>query len=154
MWFNQGDFQRYWYDDDSMNDNWKQSANWVRSNEIDPTDIETDHVQQYSNADVATSRLDLSPGIVGVANCIDESIDNDDFPDDGEKCRKWRVRINTDFDPYDTTERRHILCHEFGHTVGLQHYADDVTTSSCMKEAASTEWNWHDENHVDEHYAP
>jgi hypothetical protein len=52
VWWNQDDFQNYFHDDDSMNDNWKDAANWVRTGEANPADIETGVVQQYSDADV------------------------------------------------------------------------------------------------------
>jgi hypothetical protein len=140
--WNESNFQRYWYEDSSMNSAWQQEANWVRNNVIDPTDLYTETRMVHDNADVAVYRRTPGATIVGDATCIDLS---------GSLCHHWHVRINPDFDPFGVTEKRHVTCHEFGHTVGLHHYGD-AATDSCMKEPTSVQWSSHDRQHVNDYY--
>lgn len=152
VWFNETNFQRYWYEDASMNGEWKDAANWVRSTSINPTHMYSVIRQAHDSSDVAVYRRNMAGNIVGVADCIDEGGSEDGVPQDGERCRHWHVTISTDFDPYPQAEKRHVLCHEFGHTVGLQHYTGTGSTDSCMKEPANTRWGSHDRFHVNNHY--
>lgn len=69
-------------------------------------------------------------------------------------CYHWHVRFNTyyssQFDTLD--EKKHMTCHEYGHTTGLMHYPDSSTTTSCMKQQSSKYFSDHDKYHINNYY--
>ena len=142
--WNESNFQRYWYEDASLNSVWQSDLDIVRNQTINPTHMYTETRNLHDNSDVAAYLRDLgSNGPVGDTNCIDLA---------GSICRHWHVRFNSAYS-YTPTSRKHIGCHEFGHTLGLHHYADDHVTNSCMKEASSWDFSVHDVNHINGYYA-
>jgi hypothetical protein len=142
--WNESNFQRYWYEDASLNSVWQSDLDIVREQTINPTHMYTETRNLHDNSDVAAYLRDLGAGgPVGVENCIDQS---------GSICHHWHVRFNSAY-TYNPTSRKHIGCHEFGHTLGLKHYADSHVTNSCMKEASSWDFSVHDVNHINGYYA-
>lgn len=143
-YWNESNFQRYWYEDSSLNDDWQSQANWVRRNDIDPTDMFSDERQIHDNSDVSVYRRQLvDDTAVADATCISWT---------GSICKHWHVRVNTTWEPFSQIDKRHILCHEFGHTLGLHHYADSVETTSCMKVPGAMYYANHDTAHVNDYY--
>jgi hypothetical protein len=141
--WNESNFQRYWYEA-AFGTQWRSSMNWVRTNDINPTHMYTETRANHDDSDVAVYWESLAGTIVGDATCIDPS---------GTVCRHWHVRFNSNLAPYTETERRHISCHEFGHTLGLHHYPDsNPNPGSCMKESYLTTYAQHDVNHIDAYY--
>ncbi|MBL8932838.1 MAG: matrixin family metalloprotease [Kineosporiaceae bacterium] len=74
-------------------------------------------------------------------------------------CRGQNLEFNSykyhnDYGYFDTTtQRRHVACHELGHTVGLRHSAE--TSSSCMPQSnpdGPTVISSHDINHINTRY--
>ncbi|CAN5325743.1 hypothetical protein BH09ACT5_BH09ACT5_08330 [soil metagenome] len=77
----------------------------------------------------------------------------------GSVCDTGRVALNVD-ELHDYTQRRKTLCHEIGHSVGLQHYTSSGTgvvageNNDCMKngpvsgEVWWVEYSQHHRDHI------
>lgn len=143
--WNESNFQRYWYEPASFDSDWVSRMNQIRTNQINPTHMFTQVVSAHDNSDVAVYMRDLAPNLYGTTSCIDSS-------SGGSICNHWHTTFNTDFNPYSTSLKLHISCHEFGHTLGLHHYPDTSTTNSCEKDPASHVYSSHDVSHINGYY--
>jgi hypothetical protein len=135
--------QRYWYDG-SVGNAWRDAGEYARVTEIEGTDMNTSLVSSHSNSDVAVYLYDDPNDLAyGYSDCISAS---------GLTCSHWHENFNTSF-AYTDTKRKSLTCHEFGHTLGLHHYADHQDPQTCME---TPHWhlhfNDHDIGHVNAYY--
>lgn len=116
----------------------------------DRTDLQ---VYERDPADVIVMDNDYGPNrVVGWVNCPPPASEG------GSGVNRWcygqylRYNLHYAFELNDITERQHHACHEFGHTVGLQHTTRD---DSCMNPAReNTLLGAHDRAHIDSKYLP
>lgn len=122
------------------------------SSDYDPTDLQ---VFERSPADVIVMDNSYGKnGYVGWVVCPDGAttggFGNDTW------CYGQELRFNLSYPgSMDTvTERAHLACHEFGHTVGLRHEGGGLP--SCMKSGDYSQTNLtdHDRSHINEKYLP
>ena len=110
------------------------AEDWSRSNNINPTDIET-YGTSAATADVVVRDLDYASycgfdwfdtrngGTTGLTTC--DSV----LP--WSSCGQHTIRFSTVYTNVATTsQRRALACHENGHAIGLTHATSDTT---CMK---------------------
>lgn len=122
------------------------ASNWTLENNINPTDMYSETRSSHDNSDVAAYVANYGEGEpIGETECISWS---------GVVCYHWHVRYNTYYSSYFDTlnEKKHMTCHEYGHTTGLRHYPDGSTTTSCMKVPSSKYFSNHDINHINDYY--
>ncbi len=114
------------------------ATSWARTNVIDPTDINTFTVTSvavdtdgtvYDQDDTTFCGYSWhgSGGLVvlGRAMCVSLATNP------ANACEKHEVRFDESYTgPATTTQRRHIACHEMGHTLGLTHPPQN--SGSCM----------------------
>jgi hypothetical protein len=106
----------------NLNESLEDSMDWVRTNIYAPTDLEVPKVGEHGNSDVAAYSADYGDsGWYGIVDCIDYA--------SRSTCAHWHLHVNEHYGPYSEHSRRAISCHEYGHTVGLQHTGD---ARSCM----------------------
>ena len=71
----------------------------------------------------------------------------------GDNCDRFHVRYDTsNLSTYSNDYLYRAGCHEFGHTVGLQHRE---VSGSCMRQNianAATQYSTHDKNHINGRY--
>jgi hypothetical protein len=110
------------------------AEDWVRSNDVDPTDLGTYNIVSQS-ADVVVRDLDYSTycgldwyssshggGTTGLTTC-DSLLANG-------RCSTHSIRYSTNYTSIaSTSQRRGLACHETGHSIGLTHA---TSSSSCM----------------------
>lgn len=143
--WNESNFQRYWYEPASFDSDWVSQMNQTRTSQINPTNMFTQNVSNHADSDVAAYMRNIANNLVGLTQCIASS-------SGGSICNHWHVTFNTDFNPYSSSQKLHISCHEFGHTLGLRHYPNTSTTTSCMKVPSSTAYSSHDVSHINGYY--
>jgi hypothetical protein len=128
-----------------LNSDWQDQMDTIRISQINPTHMYTETVQTYSSSDVAVYKLDFGCCLVGSTSCLSIVA--------GWLCDRWKVRFNSYYNPFTTAEKKHIICHEFGHTLGLHHYPDsNPSPNSCMKEADLHTYSDHDVFHINDYY--
>jgi hypothetical protein len=147
--WNESNFQRYWYEG-QFGSAWVTQMNVIRTTRINPTHMYTETRGLHDNSDVAVYWENIGPTLVGEAECISSTAL-------GRLCTHWHVRFNSNSAMasfFNTDgEKRHIACHEFGHTLGLHHYpADNPSPNSCMKEPIEQNYSPHDEFHINDYY--
>ena len=130
----------------NLNRGFENSMDWARLNVYAPTDLEVPKVGKHGNSDVAAYSADYDDsGWYGIVDCIDYKSKS--------TCAHWHLHINYQYGPYTEHERRAISCHEYGHTVGLQHTTDP---DSCMTVALPANiplrLRRHDKKHINKRY--
>ena len=131
--------QGYWYGA-GFGNTWQEAAQDTFNHNIDPTDGNA-HVENYwpsSEAEVYSQDYGDTPWI-GRAYCDDEGASN--------VCVHWTVQFNNWHGPHNAEEKKHLVCHEFGHSWGLQHYPNG-TSNSCMRAPSSKRFSSHDDYHI------
>lgn len=88
-------------------------------------------------------------GVIGHARCLNRS---------GLSCESFSVKLDTSWmDSVDFLWRRHLLCHETGHTLGLSHRAHVAADTGCMPATTSngpfSNLSDHDINHVNAYFS-
>lgn len=119
--------------------NLDDNMEWVINNVYDPTDLVAyrDESDLYPDVVVADADFD-DMGFIAWVVCDSENTGTGGSRSGGTGwCRGQRLRYNSFYSGYYDTyqERRHVACHELGHTVGLthpsgEHVSDNGTT--CM----------------------
>lgn len=88
-------------------------------------------------------------GWYGITECIGTSFGS--HPN--MRCTRSRVRLNLTYYSFWQNFPRHLVCHEMGHSVGLQHRGSG---STCLYTPAfgpfPNYWDAHDNAHVNAHY--
>jgi hypothetical protein len=133
---------------ESLSLGFRRAANWVRENEIDPTNVNTKKAKTHSGADVALYDSTYGDtGWCGITDCIIESSNT--------RCDHFHIKFNQSSGvgcpvPYSATERRSLACEEIAHSLGLRHRFVDGT---CMSQQWNeTHLNRHDDKHLNRHY--
>ncbi len=106
----------------NLGEAFENAFDWARREIYAPTDLRVPKVDTHGASDVAAYQDDYGDTKwFGIVDCIDYVNDN--------VCSHWHLHVNSSYGPYTRHQRRVLACHEFGHTVGLQHVNDD---DSCM----------------------
>jgi len=141
--------------------NWRTALNDAVTNSYSPTSLVTSQKSNGSNnVDVRVDVQDhASAGPIGWVYCPPDGIRNGSDPN--ESCYRQWLKIDTGQVPAGTDQdgRKAVMCHEFGHTVGLRHTAGTTHPNpdqSCM---SSSSFNFddvaiqpHDVAHINSHY--
>ena len=131
---------------------WTEQADWARTTNIGSATKMTTSKQTTHSATVdvhAQVGNYEDTGWAGKAQCK-TSTGTYSSP----ACEHWHVYFNTypavkRGYSYQYYEKRHLACHEFGHTVGLDHYQSKPGSPTCMwKDFAIETFNQHDINHI------
>jgi len=79
----------------------------------------------------------------GVAECISHNSAN-------TICFHWHLKMDTADGPYDSDQRKHLVCHEGGHAFGLRH----IGAGGCVAPGSWSVKNWdsHDNFHINSYY--
>lgn len=121
---------------------WRDAADYTYSNNINPTHMQASTVPDWSLAWVAAYVGDFGDTTwQGQAACS--------LPG-GDVCYFFDVRMNTHNHTFTGSEKYHMVCHEFGHTVGLEHYTS--SSPSCMEAQASKDFSSHDTGHINAYF--
>lgn len=149
----------YYYDGLTSTDS--NAMDWTRSNNMNPTNMNTSKVSQlaggtdvrveddnYTNFCGAVWLSTDSPnsGAVGLVTCAT-------LESNGDKCKQHVLRMNTYFTNNTTTANtRGLACHENGHTVGLMHRSqfdvDGELVFTCMHQQYPKNANAYDSHDV------
>jgi hypothetical protein len=128
---------------------WTTSVRAAMTQLANDTDMTRDEVSSHTDAvDVVFANGDYGDTTwCGRYSCIDWR---------SPKCFHSHININTRNNngcptDYSAFQKKYVLCHEIGHSIGFNHEPSDRGT--CMAE----DWQWavlstHDKNHVNNHY--
>lgn len=134
------DVQGYWYGT-GFGQVWSEAATYTYSVNINPSDgyAYNETYWPFSQAEAYAQDYGQTNWI-GQAWCDDEG--------SGNVCLHWITQFNKWHGPFNSSEKDHLVCHEFGHTMGLRHYPNG-TNPSCMQEPTSRRFSDHDYFHID-----
>jgi len=133
--------QGYFYGNGFTAQNWQDAATYTYTNNINPSDGHGYEETDWQQSDGVAYAQDYGQtGWAGQTWCTD--------PGPGDVCHHWVVQINKYGGPFDQDYREHIVCHEFGHTMGLRHYPNG-TSASCMRDPNGRRFTDHDYSHID-----
>lgn len=135
------------------------AVSWVRTNDLDPTDLTTSTPSSASYADVVVydsaydelcglEMYSAGGGYVAVTMCTTKHTVG---PYAG-RCNVHEVLVDQGYiDDAGTSSERKLLCHELGHTLSLEH---TEATGTCMKTGNTgiTMYNSHDVAHINANY--
>lgn len=140
--FNEGDFIRFFVEGQNV-DGWTTALSWNRTNNVDPTDLDSSMASSHANSDSVIVAADFEfPGNkLADAFCVDESADE-------TICFHWHLRMDTSKGPFTLADRKHMVCHEEGHAVGLRH----IDAQGCVAPGTSQLWSSHDISHINTYY--
>lgn len=100
----------------------------------------------YHSADVAMYfENEGAGGGDAFVYCVDE------VPGRPNQCAHWHLVVNSYFGHAEGDERKSIMCHELGHTVGLK---DTTPSTTCMREGSvyPLHFDSHDVSQINSHY--
>ncbi len=143
----------FWYD--SLTVNVASAVNWSRTNNFDPTRINTFYdSSENSTTDAIVRDQDYTTycgytwhdsgstgGVNGLATC--NSLNG------VSECESHVLRYDTSFfDGASLSFQRHVACHEVGHSLGLKHRSEN----GCMTSSATayTSLTSHDNGHLND----
>lgn len=119
------------------------ATTWTRSNNINPTNMSTSLTSNHDSSHVHVTDEYYGATWVGATSCQVYAGNN--------RCQHWHVKYDlSNWDGWQTYQRRHNACHETGHSTGLDH----TSAASCMQSGAYSELNFtdHDRNHINSAY--
>jgi hypothetical protein len=123
-WCPENDHQRYWWSAGLTGD-WLAAAKNSRTEDINPTDMDTTVVASHSDSDVAVyTYTNVDDNRSGFTKCIDPS---------GDLCLHWHVNYNLSTSHTTMAHKNFVACQEFGHATGLHHQQNDPG-DSCMND--------------------
>lgn len=142
--FNNGAHQAY-YHGPQLTDRMASATTWTRTENINPTDMNTSRTDNHDASHVAVFDGQYSDSWAGFAPCDQYMWGNNNI------CTHWHVFYNMRLESFfSTNERRHHLaCQETGHTTGLEH-VDNM--SSCLGAWEYTHFTDHDRRHINGRY--
>lgn len=123
-WCPENNNQRYWWSS-SLTGDWLTAAKNSRTQDINPTDMNTSVVTAHSNSDVAVYTYNEDDNRSGFTSCIDPS---------GDICLHWHVNFNLNTSHTSMAHKDWVACQEFGHATGLHHQQNDPG-DSCMNDS-------------------
>jgi hypothetical protein len=132
----------------------ESKSNLVRTEKINPTNVETRMADDPANADVQVRDYDYvsycgfdwwdgTSGVVGLAEC---EVGNANM-----RCQTYDVRFDSQFTSAATADEiESLVCHEFGHTLGLRH-----RDAGCIESGQVSQLNYtdHDRTHINNSYS-
>jgi hypothetical protein len=139
----------------------RDATTYVLANVYSPTDLSAYRDEDDSQPDVIMSDFSYSgfPDIAGWVNCPSDNT-GQGGSNPNRWCRGQTLTLNSYLywvgeGVFDTAaQRRNVVCHELGHTLGLRHRTD--TTDSCMwkyaGDGAAATLDGHDRAHVNGRY--
>ncbi len=128
------------------------AADAVRNNILDPTVINTNRTYAHDDSDVSIIDAYYDADWAGLYSCPDVSNSNDSI------CHHAHVQIdlsNTEGGNYDWAEKKHLMCQELGHSLGLTHDPPDNGRTTCMQNPVTLGFDHlhdHDKNHLSNRY--
>lgn len=143
-------YHSFYYD--NLHDVTRIPANNTRLDDLEPTVINTEVVNNTSSSvDVAVHDNDYSDFcgynwyyVIGLTNCSE-------LTNGARFCDKHQVYIDlSDFNNLGLAERNSVMCNEFGHTLGLQHRDAGCMTSPVPP--FRTNYTDHDRDHLRQNY--
>ncbi|BCJ70487.1 hypothetical protein CS0771_00310 [Catellatospora sp. IY07-71] len=136
-------------------------TNWVISSVYNPTvlSVYRDEADAYPDVWMYDANYGYLSGVTGWVECPpDNTGTGGSHPN--RWCRGQRLRLNSYFYWYDSgvydtiDQRRNVICHEMGHTLGLRHRTD--TRASCMwtyaGDGGGSTLDAHDTGHITARY--
>lgn len=142
---------------DDLQSETTDAANWNRTNNLDPTSINTSRLFTFQDS-INLVLLDkyyvdycgrpwLQPGgggTIGHTRCVD-------LVTGTQRCETHDNRFNNNYtDGASTFEMRTLLCHESGHALGLSHHSN---SASCVDPAlTSNSFSGHDNTVINNNY--
>lgn len=133
----------FWWSD-SMNQNWRDAGNYAKGR-LDLSNVDPTSVANVENSDVRVHQGSYGGTWVGLTQCFEVN--------DQKSCKRANVYANNSGHSFTQDERESTLCHEFGHVVGLHHYANHQPSDTCMETPHwHRDYDSHDRGHLNGHY--
>lgn len=136
----------------------RDKVNEIRSESYDPTDINTvTSTDPNSGTDVVVYEQDYtdfcgqpwhngSSGVVGHTQCVSLVTSNG-------RCQKHEMRFDESFTSIATAQqRKHLACHETGHSVGFKHRTSAVDSCMWPEDFTTTRTDQHDRDALNANY--
>lgn len=125
------------------------AVEWVRQNDINPTDLTTLYASSISTAYVNIVDLDYgATGWYGLYDCATG-------PNSGV-CDRGDVIFNLHYSPPDGSwsaqDRRSLACEEIGHAMGLAHRYPTPLVGCMAQQWDETDYTAHDVSHLNSWY--
>ncbi|NUT35544.1 MAG: hypothetical protein HOV79_21030 [Hamadaea sp.] len=154
---NEADNGSHYFHYVDLSDHMTNATDWARTNNINPTDVNTYYDSTLDNlTDVVVRdqhyvdycgkdwmQVPGDGGVVGAAFC--------DRLNSADECEQHTVRYNLNFTGGTSTDnRRGLACHEQGHALGLAH-----RDGSCMEQGypkPTLNYSSHDRDHLNGNY--
>ena len=133
---------------------WRDGLAAAAANSYNPTRVNTSQAGDGQSADVRVAVGDIDTGYNGYVYCPTDGTRSGTDPN--ESCFNQWLKIDTSnaSGPFwDADRRKSLMCHEFGHTLGLRHIFDNscMTRSIDNPNRASYLFG-HSMDHLDDNY--
>lgn len=130
---------------------WRTALNNAAVDGYNPTDVDTSQIGDSQNTDVRVVASALSTGVYGWVSCPVDATRSGTDPT--ETCWNQWLKIDTgNAGAFDSAKRKSLMCHEFGHTLGLRHR--EGSPLGCMTNGSTwpTLPTDHDKIHLNDTY--
>jgi len=129
---------------------YRDGAEWILAGQYQPTDLTINtSIKNTAGCGTNVCMYDSAYGNNGLNGWNSCNPGHEAGSDPNQTCSEQWVRINQTYSP----PRGRIVCHEFGHSVGLRHTNE---AASCMRRTAdggtSETLTTHDRDHLNGHY--